>query len=310
MKKILLGILFSIFCLSAVHAQGENKEAVWQALDSPREGFYVEFPSNFTNRSFGANKGDASAGFYASVFNRTYYFVRSASEKNKPFLDVIKNYIVSNQANNSAEVIGGLNAAVYTFQDKDGYYNRILEIKAKRRTYFFYTLSETENNPEVARFFDSIVIGNKTEKSVLPTDEKPGAPESTDKIKVPVPNPNSADENGDRRGVGDGSGTGNGDGDARPIEAPGQISPLKILSKPRVSYTEIARQHMITGKIRLRVTFLENSQIGAVTPLSRLPFGLTRNAVEVARQIRFEPAMKDGQPYAVTKLVEYGFNIY
>jgi TonB family protein len=309
MKRFLLGILFGIFCLSAVHAQGENKEADWQALDSQREGFYVEFPSKFTGGSFG-NKEDSSSGFYASVFNKTYYFVRAASEKNKPFFDVIRNYIVANQADNSAETIGGLNAAVYTFQDKDGYYNRILEIKTKRRTYFFHTLSETENNPEVARFFDSIVIGNKTEKTALQSDEKTVAPEKTDKIKVPVPIPNPADENGDRRDVGDGSGTGNGDGETRKPEASGQISPLKILSNPRVSYTEIARQHLITGKVRLRVTFLENGQIGSVTPLSRLPFGLTRNAVEVARQIRFEPATRDGQPYTVTKLIEYGFNIY
>lgn len=302
MKRFLLGILFGIFCLSAVHAQVENKEADWQALDSPREGFYVEFPSKYTNRSFGTNKGDSNTGFYSSVFNKTYYFVRAASEKNKPFFDIIRNYIVANQADNSAEIIGGLNAGVYTFQDKDGYYNRILEIKTKRRTYFFHTLSETENNPEVARFFDSIVIGNKTDKTALPTDEKTVAPEKTDKIEVPVPTPNPAEETGDR--------TGTGIGDARPTEVPAQLSPLKILSKPRVSYTEIARQHLITGKIRLRVTFLANGQIGDVTPLSRLPFGLTRNAVEVARQIRFEAAVKDGQPYAVTKVVEYGFNIY
>lgn len=309
MKRFLLGILIGIFCLSAVHAQVE-KEAVWQALDNRREGFYVEFPAKFEDRSFDHIKGLSPAGFYASFFNQTYYFVRSANEKNKGFFDPIRNYIVSNQADNSAEIIGGLNAAVYTFQDKDGYYNRILEIKTKRRTYFFHTLSETENNAEVARFFDSIVIGNKTEKTALPTDEKTVAPEKTDKIKVPVPIPNSADETGDRRGVGDGSGTGNGDGEIRKPEVSGQISPPKFLSKPRVAYTEIARQHWITGKVRVRVTFLANGQIGAVTPLSRLPFGLTRNAVEVARQIRFEPALRDGQPVAVTKIVEYGFNIY
>jgi TonB family protein len=310
MKRFLLGILFGIFCLSAVHAQGENKEPDWQALDSPREGFYVEFPAKYTNRDFGGNKADSSGGLYASVFNRTYYFVRTASEKNKQFFDVIRNYIVSNQADNSAEIVGGLNSSVYTFQDKDGYYNRILEIKTKQRTYFFHTLSETENNPEVARFFDSIVIGDKTEKTALPTDEKPIAPVRTDKIRVPVPVPNSADENGDGTGAKTYSVDGVGDGGARPVQAPGQISLLKILSKPRVAYTEIARLHMITGKVRLRVTFLENGQIGDVTPLSRLPFGLTRNAVEVARQIRFEPATKDGQPVAVTKLVEYNFNIY
>lgn len=307
MKKFLPGILFVIFCLSVANAQDD---ADWRAFHSPREEFSVEFPAPFSSRSFSGVKEDLPGSFYMSFFGKTYYIIRTGNEKNKPIFDAIRNYILSNQAANGAEIIGGLNASVYTFQDADGYFNRILEIKFKRRTYFFHTLSETENSPNVARFFDSIVIGDKTEKHALAPDEKTGSTEKTDKIKAPVPTPGSVEERG--VGTGDGSGLGNGSGDAESgkPEATAQISPLKILSKPRVSYTELARQYMITGKVRLRVTFLQNGQIGDVVPLSRLPFGLTRNAVEVARQIRFEPATRNGLPYAVRKIIEYNFNIY
>jgi hypothetical protein len=41
-----------------------------------------------------------------------------------------------------------------------------------------------------------------------------------------------------------------------------------------------------------------------------LPYGLTEQAMEAARKMRFEPAMKNGIPYSVTKLVEYPFTLY
>ena len=60
----------------------------------------------------------------------------------------------------------------------------------------------------------------------------------------------------------------------------------------------------------LRVTFSANGSIGGITPISKLPFGLTEEAIKAARGIRFEPAMKESVPYSVTKPVEYTFTIY
>jgi hypothetical protein len=41
-----------------------------------------------------------------------------------------------------------------------------------------------------------------------------------------------------------------------------------------------------------------------------LPHGLSESAVEVARRIKFKPALKDGKPVSVRVLLEYRFDIY
>jgi len=38
--------------------------------------------------------------------------------------------------------------------------------------------------------------------------------------------------------------------------------------------------------------------------------GLTEQAISAARNIRFEPAKRNGVPYTVVKQVEYNFTLY
>ena len=64
--------------------------------------------------------------------------------------------------------------------------------------------------------------------------------------------------------------------------------PLRIISIPEPSYTDVARQHQIVGTVRLRVIFLASGQIGNVTPVEDLPYGLTEKSVEAALNIKFE----------------------
>lgn len=122
-------------------------------------------------------------------------------------------------------------------------------------------------------------------------------------------------------GSGSGSGEGDGDGDGRgpgsgsagappPPAAMGPTVGVKILSKPRPSYTDAARQNNIQGSVTLRITFLANGQIGSISPVSGLPYGLTEQAMVAARSIRFEPAKRGGVPIAKTMTVQYGFAIY
>ena len=88
------------------------------------------------------------------------------------------------------------------------------------------------------------------------------------------------------------------------------LIPLKILSKPKPNYTDLARENNVEGIIRLKIVFSANGQIGAVTPISGLPNGLTEKAVESAKEIKFEPAIENGKPKSVTKVIEYSFSIY
>lgn len=86
-------------------------------------------------------------------------------------------------------------------------------------------------------------------------------------------------------------------------------SQLKILEKPTPQLSEEQKKINIEaqGTIALKVEFLANGQIGGIFPISSLPYGLTENAVEAAKKIRFEPAIKDNKPINVSKTVLYNF---
>jgi len=121
--------------------------------------------------------------------------------------------------------------------------------------------------------------------------------------------------NGSGYGNGNGNGNGNGDGDGDgpggpPPSVAKVTTPLKILAKPRASYTDEARAQNVQGTVRLKVTLLASGGIGSITPVTRLPYGLTEQAIAAARQIRFEPKKINGSPQSVTMTFEYNFSIY
>jgi len=88
------------------------------------------------------------------------------------------------------------------------------------------------------------------------------------------------------------------------------IKKARILSKPEPQYTDAARKNQITGTVILRAIFGADGNVHAVIPIRLLPDGLTDRAYAAVRQIRFEPAIKDGHPVAVAVQIEYNFNLY
>lgn len=124
---------------------------------------------------------------------------------------------------------------------------------------------------------------------------------------------------GSGRGTGAGSGSGGGTGtglDPNSRETtppPGPTGPtrgLQIISKPRHKYTDLARQNGTQGTVELRITFLANGEIGTICIVKGLPDGLTEEAIAAVRQIRFQPAMRNGQAYSVTRTISFSFSIY
>jgi TonB family protein len=105
------------------------------------------------------------------------------------------------------------------------------------------------------------------------------------------------------------SGIGNGDSQ-KTIQTDEKAIETRILSKPSASYTDAARKNGTEGAVRLRVVFLASGEIGKITAVTVLPDGLTEQAIAAARQIKFTPAMRNGAPRTVVKLVEYSFSTY
>ncbi len=125
---------------------------------------------------------------------------------------------------------------------------------------------------------------------------------------------------GDGNGNGNGDGTGNGDGEPppvrklptptpRPVATPepkvAAANTFKITSQPRANYSDAGRQNNVNGVVRLKVTFLASGQIGGISVVSGLPYGLTEQAIAAARNIRFVPGAS-----TVSKTVEYRFTLY
>lgn len=84
---------------------------------------------------------------------------------------------------------------------------------------------------------------------------------------------------------------------------------VKVLYKPHPIYTEEARLNNIEGNVRVRVTFMANGEIGTITEVAGLPFGLTEKAIEAARKMKFEPQTENNKPVTVTKVVVFRFEI-
>ncbi len=114
---------------------------------------------------------------------------------------------------------------------------------------------------------------------------------------------------GDGDGYGDGTGSGTGRGNPPPPTI-GVTSAVKILSKPQAKYNDAARTNGVQGSVRLKVTLLASGQVGSIVPVTRLPHGLTEQAIAAARQIRFEPAKQNGIPVSRTVTIDYSFSIY
>lgn len=87
-------------------------------------------------------------------------------------------------------------------------------------------------------------------------------------------------------------------------------SDLRLVSKPKTKYSDSALENKIQGTVILRVEFLANGGIGKMSALKGLSKGLTEQFLASAREIKFEPAIKNGVLQTVTKRVQYTFTIH
>jgi TonB family protein len=103
-----------------------------------------------------------------------------------------------------------------------------------------------------------------------------------------------------------GSGFGNGAIDALPAALhpktnPQPLSdvssvPVEITFKPRPDYTDEGRKLGINGEVRLEVMFKSDGRVVVMRVLKGLGYGLDEQAVKAAQQIKFKPALREGQP--------------
>lgn len=113
---------------------------------------------------------------------------------------------------------------------------------------------------------------------------------------------------GDAMRPGEGGG-GGGYGNGYGTGASAQSSSIEVISKPPVRYSAEARQLRIEGDVVLSVTFLANGQVVVHGVVHGLGHGLDEEAIRVAEQIRFHPAMVNGRAVNVNTHVTIAFQL-
>lgn len=92
-------------------------------------------------------------------------------------------------------------------------------------------------------------------------------------------------------------------------QAAARIVPAEIISKPVPVYTDEARSQHIEGEVLLEVVFEASGKLRVTKVVRGLGHGLDDAAVHAAEQIRFKPALKDGQPSDSTAVVHIIFQL-
>jgi TonB family protein len=108
-----------------------------------------------------------------------------------------------------------------------------------------------------------------------------------------------------------------GFGDAEPAaaaarpkpEAARKMVPAEILAKPNPIYTDEARKLHIEGEVLLEVVFESSGRLRVVRVVRGLGHGLDEAAIRAAEQIRFKPALQDGQSADSTAVLHIIFQL-
>lgn len=86
-------------------------------------------------------------------------------------------------------------------------------------------------------------------------------------------------------------------------------TPVTILDKPRPEYTADGRSLKLEGDVVIEVVFLASGKVVVNRVVSGLGHGLDENASRAAQQIRFKPALREGQPVDYPARVRIEFRL-
>lgn len=83
----------------------------------------------------------------------------------------------------------------------------------------------------------------------------------------------------------------------------------RITYRDKATYTPEARANGLSGTVLLSAVFGSDGTLSGFRVLRGLPDGLTEEAIEAAKRMRFIPATKDGQPVSTRAQIEYNFSL-
>jgi TonB family protein len=284
-----LFVSFVIYLAATVSvAQQPAQSQQWQRYTVKGEEFSVSLPAlpamttqKFSNRNPQLDRIVRVLGSYGSgIAYAIHTYENPQGQSLEEFIDYIKpRRSRLREWKESTDIsVNGFPGKQIVLSERD-VPGTVQFFRTKKHLYQFESFGALTGDPRVQEFFSSIVFGKK--------------PESIN--------------------VEDGIG-------AQPIDLPSQSAPVivgrdadrkvVVLTKPEPSYTESARQHGTKGTVVLKAVFASTGGVTDVQVVSELPHGLTEKALAAIKQIRFVPAMKNGQFVSVYLQLEYNFNLY
>jgi protein TonB len=137
---------------------------------------------------------------------------------------------------------------------------------------------------------------------------------------VPTTSAGSGTGGGGGTGEGGGSGSGNGRGlgsgntagvGGGEYDIGNGVAPPRVLKEVKPAYTAEAMRAKVQGVVWLRCVVMPDGSVGRVEVVRSLDstFGLDQEAVKAARQWRFAPGMRLGEPVAVRITIELTFTL-
>jgi hypothetical protein len=304
MMKILFIIFLLLFLFSTFNF-AQAKTADWQTYKGVSEEFTVEFPAQPKSSEIKELKTRKEYGtLYKTYFDKTFYFVVACKNDECPQAKVIQSlkFKAQNTADSQFEEKPLDNKTVETsFIDTEKFVHKIRQLKTEKTYYILHAVSEVLDIQDVNRFFSSFQPKTPNEKAKNSEVEKYKSPLVSDPLDLTLP---STTKTPPQTAIAPTVSS------ETPVKQNGQTSGVTILTKPRANYTDAALYYEITGEVLLRVVFSAKGEITTITPLRKLPFGLTEQATLAAKEITFKPAMRNGTPYSIVKPVIYQFTIY
>src|SRR5712692_713652 len=81
----------------------------------------------------------------------------------------------------------------------------------------------------------------------------------------------------------------------------------RLLDPLAAEYPDAARAARASGEVRLRLVLASDGTVKYIFPMKPLKYGLTEAAIEAARKLKFEPAIRDGKPASQFATLSYEF---
>ena len=257
----------------------------WQAVSLENEEFSMATP---VQPSVLAHSGDYTfvkdgervleERSYSGYADGFIFALRSYKASDPAFL--LKDIIHFFRMSPIAEVkLNGSIGTVYQSDRKD-YAVQNYSFVTKRHVYLLTLASRDANHPAIARFFASFKLGsNKSSVGALVPKSEDDSITSNINMGIVIKSKEATRKAG-------------------------------VVWKPEPRYTERARRKQVTGTVILTAILDTSGQVFVSAVLAQLPDGLTENAIEAAKNMRFLPAEKDGKPVSVQIQIEYNFNLY